>query len=179
MAWIHTSGKLQTFCTSYTTCIKSLQPCLGISHALVQKLGVKQKSLFAYAIHLSTAFIISGWFHIWSLSVVAEGYMSLFDVTVNFGAFFLAQPIGTMIEATLIQHFQIPTRRRDLQRVKKAYRGLSIESSDEDHVFQRLAARALGYIWVVSWFMLTGWWFVVPYSAVGVAKWSPPLSLWT
>lgn len=154
------------------------QPCLGFSHALVRKLGVPQKSLFAYAIHLITAFCISGWFHIWSLSVVSNGYISRSDLAINFGAFFMAQPIATMAESIVIHHFRLPSASRDMRIVKKAYRDVSIQAEDE-HVLQRLAARCLGYIWVVSWFMFTGWWFVTPYSAIGVARWPLPFSMWT
>ena len=154
-----------------------MQPVLGFSHALVQVLRISPKSILAYVIHLTTAFFISAFFHIWSLSVVADGYISQRDLIYNLGAFFMTQPIATIMEAILIHYFQTTLclrGRHALKSIDKAHRGGSGGVSQSTSMI----IRGLGYIWVASWFVFTGWWFVKPYYLIGVAEWPLPFSVW-
>ncbi|KAK3332354.1 hypothetical protein B0T19DRAFT_101104 [Cercophora scortea] len=44
-------------------------------------------------------------------------------------------------------------------------------------VLSALFFRVVGYVWVVCWFYVTGWWFVRPYVGVGVVNWDLPYSI--
>lgn len=88
------------------------------------------------------------------------------------GSFFMIQPFGTMVEYAVIQLCQ-GTRWSE---------HLITRTDSEKSVLDgmpQLLVRLLGYVWVLCWFIWTGWWFVEVYAAIGVLEWSMPVSLWT
>ncbi|KAJ4192345.1 hypothetical protein NW759_016642 [Fusarium solani] len=152
------------------------QPVLGISHAIIDVLQLPRRSLPTYFLHLVTAFLTSGFFHIVSLFVICEGYLKPQKLVTNMGLFFMAQPLGTITEYAVVHLCQ---KAGLVERVIGP-------GDDKRHLLSRglrdriphILLRGLGYTWVFCWFVWTGWWFTEAYAAVGVLEWAPPVSIW-
>ncbi|KAH6892437.1 hypothetical protein B0T10DRAFT_483787 [Thelonectria olida] len=146
------------------------QPVLGFSHAIISFLGIPRRSYLAYSIHLFTAFFISALFHTLSLFVVSEGYLRTRDLIFHMGCFFMAQPVATVAESIIMSRYRPRT-----QSENTGTSGSQLKSI----LASAMVRRTIGYLWVVSWFVLTGWWFVQDYIAIGVLEWPLPISFWT
>lgn len=103
--------------------------------------------------HLLTAFAVSGWFHVQSASVVAEGYIPVSETARCMALFFAGQAAVVTLEAAAIK--------RLAGSAKAPWPGSRW-------------ARALGYAWTAGWLMWSGWWFVKVYDAIGVLEWDMP-----
>lgn len=92
------------------TCV-ILKPCLGTSHFLLRHLNrllnhrklyqIPPHSLLAYWIHLVTAFAISTFFHVLSLSGLARGYTPIRGIITNMVLFFMVQPFAAVFESAV------------------------------------------------------------------------------
>lgn len=128
----------------------------------------------AYFIHLSTAFLISSFFHILGLFVVSHGYVSTRSLILDMGLFFMAQPSATLVEALVIRHCQAYVL--NIAPSNTEANSLGPWSSKTNPRVLHILGYTLGYFWVISWFTFTGWWFVKDYIAIGVLEWSVPFS---
>lgn len=142
-----------------------LQPALGFSHRMVALLKLPRRSTSAYLVHLATAFLVSAFFHILSVSVVSPGYLTLEELVTDMTAFFIAQPLAAIAEKVLIDTYTQTIRNKRSPQVDAARTSLPSVSH-----------RLMGYVWVVTWFVFSGWWFVKPYAAVGIMEWPLPFS---
>ncbi|KAK3682237.1 hypothetical protein B0T22DRAFT_279243 [Podospora appendiculata] len=180
------------------------QPCLGFSHYIIQKLHIPGRSRVAYLIHLATAFFISSFFHCVAVGAMAPGFYPLRSVILDFTIFFGLQPVGIMLESVVID---LCSRRRSARQAKKqqtmrredgaarpgpqqqqAHEWASLLSAQRIcggdartkrrlRVLSAMFGRTVGYVWVICWFYVTGWWFVRPYIGVGVVNWDLPYSI--
>ncbi|RVX71665.1 hypothetical protein B0A52_03849 [Exophiala mesophila] len=82
------------------------QPVLGISHTITETFRIPPRSIIAYLVHLTTAFTISAFFHIISLDSIRSDKVSLQELTRDMLIFFMAQPIGTLAEALVIDYYR-------------------------------------------------------------------------
>ncbi|KAJ9138163.1 hypothetical protein NKR23_g8642 [Pleurostoma richardsiae] len=149
------------------------QPVLGFSHYIVQVLGIPRRSLVAYGIHLATAFLVSGFCHVISLYVVCSGYLSLGELIFDMTVFFMSQPLAAVIETLVIGLY----RRSMVCDEGSRDSGLSsriVAFSQTHPLLQKVTHRLVGYTWVWCWFVLTGWWFVKAYAAMGITEWRMP-----
>ncbi|KPM35405.1 hypothetical protein AK830_g11153 [Neonectria ditissima] len=149
------------------------QPALGFSRAMIDFFGIPKGSTMAYLAHLTTAFLISAFFHILSLFVVCPGYISPKTLILDMTRFFMMQPLGTIVETLVLQHCHEHASTRKLVTMKQGIR--------YPQTYQRLSSvtnYAIGYLWVVLWFTFTRWWFFRDFIAIGVVEWPLPFSFW-
>ncbi|KAH7140971.1 hypothetical protein EDB81DRAFT_799228 [Dactylonectria macrodidyma] len=150
------------------------QPVLGFSHAIIDFLRVPNGSAGAYFIHLSVAFLISSFFHILGLFMVSDGYLSTRTLVRDMTLFFMAQPPATMVETIVLRRCQahvvamVPSDKMTNQ--------VNAASFSTKQRLLRALGYTAGYVWVVSWFTFTGWWFVKDYITIGVLEWPLPFS---
>ncbi|KAK0711974.1 membrane bound O-acyl transferase family-domain-containing protein [Lasiosphaeris hirsuta] len=183
------------------------QPCLGISHSIVNVLRIPRRSSLAYFIHLTTAFVISAFFHVLSVGAVAPGYYPLASLISDMSIFFLLQPIATMVEVAATKLFSRyvwapQPAQGDSKTKQKPKEPQQPASSGDGHaesvasgsangagevtptrkavILQSLGAalcRLAGYVWVFCWFSFSGWWFVKGYAGVRMQDWQVPFSI--
>jgi hypothetical protein len=144
------------------------QPALAISHAIVDGLRVKKKSMMAYAIHLVTAFFISGLGHVISIAPICDGVMTIQDVWRDSFVFFMAQAMAVVAENVFIS---LVCRPASGSRPDK-----SEKSVNKHRVGVRIGSLA-GYAWTFAWLMITGWWFVRLYVRLGAMEWTVPVPI--
>ncbi|CAM1501364.1 Fc.00g105260.m01.CDS01 [Cosmosporella sp. VM-42] len=154
------------------------QPVLGLSHAMVSFLRIPRKSTLAYLVHLTTAFSISAFFHILSLSVICPGYLPLKRLTIDMALFFMAQPPVT-IAAALVPYFYEKAMSSGQVVVDQRIEKDGIQSSYDFQKAFQVSGKLFGYLSVLFWFILSGWWFVQPYVVLGVVEWPLPFSFWS
>jgi hypothetical protein len=153
-----------------------MKPSLGFSHFVIQTLRIPRHSHFAYLIHLTTAFAISAFFHVLSLSVVCPGYLELRDLIVDMTVFFLPQPIGTMVETLAKSFYSSLTSPKETIHDGEEEGCRGFWSFTTLRNVAKVANRCIGYVWVLCWFVFTGWWFVKAYVAIRVLEWPLPYS---
>lgn len=181
LAHLHSSGRSRCVFVAVLTITSHLtkfQPVLGISHAITDTLRLPPRSTIAYFIHLTTAFAISAFFHIISLAAIRSDNISLPDLIGDMSIFFIAQPIATVAETLVIDFYRklgsskgVPEPGRGLQK-STSRTSLAAETPP------RLLFRVIGYVWVLCWFVFTGWWFTKGYIAIGARDWPVPFSFW-
>ncbi|KAM5373877.1 hypothetical protein ACJZ2D_006706 [Fusarium nematophilum] len=110
------------------------QPVLGISYSIISVLKLTPRSPLAYLVHLVTAFAISCFFHVLTLYVICDEYLEPSILVTNMGLFFMAQPIATIAESMVIEHWK------------------DAELSRFD--IPDIILRTIGYAWVSSWSIL-------------------------
>ncbi len=155
--------------------VSSAQPVLGISHFILEKLRIPRTSTWAYLVHLTTAFIISAFFHVLSLSVVCEGYLPLRDLITDMSIFFLPQPLATIVETTVISLYKKLVSSKQTGAGEVQCRDLKL--SKAVGCISTFVIRCFGYLWVFCWFVTVSWWFVKAYLAIGILAWPLPYSI--
>ena len=93
-------------------------------------------------------------------------------------AFFAAQIPATIAAALALQFYETNKSSEEAAANKKvektdirSYRVLKQPLSN--------FIKAIGFTCVLFWFVITGWWFVQPYIALGVVDWPLPFSVFT
>lgn len=90
------------------------------------------------------------------------------------GVFFMAQPPAALVEALVIRRCQAYAL--NIASSNKERESLGFASFRPSRRVLQVLGYTLGYVWVISWFTFTGWWFVKDYIAIGVLEWSVPFS---
>jgi hypothetical protein len=143
------------------------QPAMGFGHYFARKLGIPNKSMSAYVVHLCTAFSLSAIGHILSIIPITKGHISVREVCLDMTIFFALQTVGVILETVVINLWNRTTSSSTNEKQAKS----SAEGKTEA---QRSNLRLVGYTWVWAWLILTGWWFNVVYIKLGVMEWANP-----
>ncbi|KAK5059689.1 hypothetical protein LTR84_009572 [Exophiala bonariae] len=160
------------------------EPVLGFGNFIVQRLHITNKSPAASLIILTTAFGISNFFHIVCLAVIRDENLTLQSLITDMSLFFMTQPVAACMEALAIHIYSKchPTHSNEHGESETITTRKMNGSGKQPHAASggnpSPVLRAVGYLWVVTWFSVTGWGFTRAYIAVGVRDWQIPLSLW-
>jgi hypothetical protein len=145
------------------------QPALALSHFIIGKLHMPRRSVFAYAVHIGTAFLLSGIGHIISIAPISKGYISMAEVCWGSLVFFMAQAGAIIMESLVLSWWG---------RLSMGPRKENDKVAHEDVASRKYSISSIfGYGWVLIWLIFSGWWFVRLYAKLGVMEWTVPIRI--
>jgi len=140
------------------------QSLLGYSRAINRLLHIPRRTKLSYLVHLLFGFFVTSFFHWLSISAVTE--LSSYFIFTNVSIFFMGQGLAILVESIVVDFFRNRHGKAGLPHDKPTFKN-----------FHDLAERMLGYVWTMSWLMVSGWWFVRVYTRVGMEKWQLPFPI--
>ena len=142
---------------------------MAVSHRITDSLGLKKQSPAAYAVHIGTAFFLSSLGHIISLLPVIGGLMTVPELCRDISLFFMGQAAVIVAESLVLKALQSPGGRGKAAKADA--------TKGDGPVEKKTRGPLLGYAWVATWLLWSGWWFVRVYVKIGSMEWkgAPPI----
>jgi hypothetical protein len=144
---------------------------LGFSHSLIKLLHIPPHTPLALLTHLTTAFGLSGFFHALILSSLPT---STPRVTKDILIFFILQIPAIIFEKYVIDIFT-SLQRSPSEEAKKDEKAPSQKPVKGESKVWICLKKILGYAWVWSWLIWSGWWGLNAYYRVGMQSWDVPV----